>query len=380
MFVRRLVEEAALQGIPSIVIDGANDLARLGDRWEQPPDGWHEGDPQKAEAYHRRSQVILWTPGLESGNPLQLNPLPDFAAIDDREELDQATDMARDSLQDIVAQGNTPTAAMKRGILKAALNHFAESGKPADLDTFITLLLELPPEACEGIPNAPRKAQDMAGMLRAEVLNNPLLRQSGQSLDPALLLGTDAGGDRTRISVINLSGLQGLSAQRQFLHQLFMTLFTWIKKNPPPPQVPLRALLVLDEARDFVPSGESTACKSSFNRLVAQARKYGLGIVVATQAPKSIDHNVIANCSNQVFGRANSPAAIDVVSEAISQRGGRPDEVSRLKTGQFYISSVALTPPVKIHTPNCLSYHPPAPLSEDEVIQRAALSRRALGG
>ena len=218
----------------------------------------------------------------------------------------------------------------------------------------------------------------MAGVLWAEVQNNPLLRQSGHSLDPAILLGTGSGCEQTRVSVINLCGLQGLPAQRQFLNQLFMSLFTWIKKNPPPPRVPLRGMLVLDEAKDFVPSRESTACKSSFNRLVAQARKYGLGIVVATQAPKSIDHNVIANCTTQFFGKANSPAAIAVVGEAVSQRGGNPDEVSRLKTGQFYVSSEGINPPAKIRTPLCLSYHPPSPLSGEEVIQKAAEDRQAL--
>lgn len=378
VLIRRLVEEAALQGIPAIVIDGANDLARLGDRWEPPPQAWREGDREKAELYHRRSEVILWTPGRESGNPLQLNPLPDFAAIDDPEERDQATDMARDALQDIVAPGHSQAALLKRGILKAALNGFATSSRRGDLHAFIDLLRHLPAEACDGIATAEKKAQEMAGILWAEVQNNPLLRQSGHSLDPAILLGSGHRLGRTRISVVNLSGLQGLAAQRQFLNQLFMTLFTWIRKNPPPPEVALRGLLVLDEARDFVPAREATACKASFNRLVAQARKYGLGIVVATQAPKSIDHNVIANCSTQLFGKANSPASIAVVAEAVAQRGGQPDAVSQLKTGQFYLSSETISPPLRIRTPLCLSYHPAAPLSEEEVMHRAAMSRVAL--
>jgi len=378
VLIRRLVEEAALQGIPSIVIDGANDLARLGDRWDQPPTAWGDGDEQKADFYHSKCDVILWTPGRESGNPLQLSPLPDFASIEDPEELDHSTDMARDALQDVVAQGNSQAALLKRGILKAALNHFASLVPRGDLDDFIGFFRDLPPEACDGIATADKRAQEMAEVLWAEVQNNPLLRQSGHILDPATLFGTERSCGQTRVSVINLCGLQGLSAQRQFLNQLFMTLFVWIKKNPPPPQIPLRGLLVLDEAKDFVPSRESTACKSSFNRLVAQARKYGLGIVVATQAPKSIDHNVIANCTTQFFGKANSPAAIAVVGEAVSQRGGNPDEVSRLRTGQFYISSEGINPPVKIRTPLCLSSHPPSPLGEDEVLRKAAVSRRFL--
>lgn len=377
VLIRRLVEEAALQGVPSIVIDCANDLARLGDSWERPPEGWRIGDEQKAHDYQQSCEVLLWTPGLESGNPLQLSPLPNFADIEGLEELDQATDMARDALQDIVAQGASQSSLLKRGILKAALNYMATTLPQGTLDDFIALLRELPPEACDGIPSATRKAQEMAGVLWAEVQNNPLLRQLGCTLSPGMLLGVDVISAKTRISVINLAGLQGLSAQRQFLNQLFMTLFTWIKKNPPPANVPLRGLLVLDEAKDFVPARESSACKSSFIRLVAQARKYGLGIVVASQAPKSIDHNVIANCSTQLFGKANSPSAIEVVSEHIARNGGNPSEVTRLKPGQFYICAEGIRPPARIRTPNCLSFHPPSPLNEEEVIARAAKSRLA---
>ena len=44
VLIRRLIEEAALLEIPSIVIDGANDLATLGDRWPEPPATWQAED------------------------------------------------------------------------------------------------------------------------------------------------------------------------------------------------------------------------------------------------------------------------------------------------------------------------------------------------
>jgi DNA helicase HerA-like ATPase len=157
-----------------------------------------------------------------------------------------------------------------------------------------------------------------------------------------------------------------------------MTLFTWIKKNPAPVDKPLRGLLVIDEAKDFVPSRGSTPCKASINRLAAQARKYGLGLIFATQAPKSIDHNIIANCSTQFYGRANSPAAIEVIQEQLSQRGGGGQDIAKLTRGQFYIASETLTTPTKILTPLCLSYHPPTPLDEAEVMQRAITSRNVI--
>jgi DNA helicase HerA-like ATPase len=378
VLVKRIVEEAALMGIPAIVIDGANDLSQMGDRWASPPASWREEDTQKADRYHQNTQVVVWTPGRETANPLNLNPLPDFAAVaNEPDELNQAIDMAHDSLQDIVASGKSQLARVKQGILREAIEYFAQNGG-GSLEDFAELLGDLPSDAIGSYSNSQKRVQEMADLLNAEISKNPLLKHRGSALDPAILFGLKDASDKTRISILNFIGLPGLGQQQQFLNQLAMTLFTWIKKNPAPVNQPLRGLLVIDEAKDFVPSGSSTSCKASIIRLAAQARKYGLGIIFATQAPKSIDHNIIANCSTQFYGRANSPAAIAVMQEQLSQRGGSGQDIAKLAKGQFYAVSEALTTPVKILTPLCLSYHPETPPNEAEVIKRAKSSRNAI--
>jgi DNA helicase HerA-like ATPase len=347
----------------------------MGDRWPTPPDTWSNEDIQKAENYHKNTQVTVWTPGREAGNPINLEPLPDLSAVaHDADELNQATDMARDALQDIVASGQSQTAILKRGVLKAALTYFAKQGG-GRLTDFVELLVDLPLEAGGGISEAGKKADAMADALKAEIVNNVLLHQVGSALDPAVLFGLDNTNTKTRISIINFVGLVGLGTQQQFLNQLFMSLFTWIKKNPAPKDRPLRGLLVVDEAKDFVPSLGSTPCKMSLIRLAGQARKYGLGLILATQAPKSIDHNIIANCSTQFYGRANSPAAIDVIKEQLNQRGGDGKAIASLAKGQFYAVSESLPTPTRILAPLCLSSHPSSPLDETEVIRRAKASR-----
>jgi len=137
----------------------------------------------------------------------------------------------------------------------------------------------------------------------------------------------------------------------------------------------LGGLLVIDEAKDFVPSGRSSPCLQSMLRLVAQARKYGLGLVFATQEPKSIDHRIIANCSTHAYGKVGSPAALAVVQEQLAQRGGSGNDVPRLKTGQFYFHSEGLNHPIRIQSRLCLSHHPSAPLDEAQVLERARRSR-----
>ena len=53
VLLRRIVEEAALLGIPAIVLDTNNDLARLREAWPTRPAGFREDDAQRAQRYHR---------------------------------------------------------------------------------------------------------------------------------------------------------------------------------------------------------------------------------------------------------------------------------------------------------------------------------------
>lgn len=378
VLLRRLVEELALIGVPSVLIDGANDLARLGDRWPEQPDGWHEGDDAKAASYHSRAEVIVWTPGIEAGNPLSLAPLPDLAAVaDDVDELERAVQMATGALGDVVAKGRSETNQTRRGVLASALQYFAAHGG-GSLEDLIALLKDLPLEAGSGISNAAKLGVKMADALLARIQVDPLLKQQGAELDPSVLFGVDDSRDKTRVSVLSFAGLSNAETQQQFVNQLAMTLFSWIRRNPCPPDLPLRGVLVVDEAKDLIPSQASNVCKQSLLRLSAQARKYGLGLVFATQAPRSVDHNVIANCATQFYGKASSPAAIETVREQIRLRGGTGNDVPRLAKGHFYFHTSGLPAPTRIAVPLCLSHHPASPLDESQVIDRSIRSRARL--
>jgi hypothetical protein len=367
-------------GIPSIVIDCANDLATLDEEWTPHPAEWADEDRQKAEQFHRRKDVIIWTPGKEAGNPLSFEPLPDLAPLSrDEDELDTAVSMVVESLTPVVARGQSQASQQKRGILSKSLRYLAQHGG-GRLTELIELLGDLPPEAGLRVANESKLALQIADSLKVELETNPLLRSHGTSFDPALLLGDGGTSNRVRISVINLVGLPGLEAQRYFLNQLAMTLFSWIKKNPDPGERPLRGLLVIDEAKDFVPSQKSSVCRESLLRLAAQARKYHLGLMFATQNPKDIDNRIVANCSIHFYGKVNSPAAIETVRDLIRAKGGTGEDVPRLSKGQFYIhnSDAEFTNPIKLLVPLCLSRHPSSPLDEASILGKASESRKRL--
>jgi DNA helicase HerA-like ATPase len=159
-----------------------------------------------------------------------------------------------------------------------------------------------------------------------------------------------------------------------------MNLFAWIKKNPGPGDRPLRGLLVIDESKDFVPSQKASVCRESLVRLAAQARKYHLGLVFATQNPKDIDHRIVANCSTHFYGKVNSPAAIETVRGLIQAKGGSGDDVPKLPRGHFYFhnADAGITAPVKLVVPLCLSHHPSSPLDEASIHLKALESRSGM--
>jgi DNA helicase HerA-like ATPase len=58
------------------------------------------------------------------------------------------------------------------------------------------------------------------------------------------------------------------------------------------------------------------------------ARKYGLGMIFATQLPKGIDNKFVSNCTTHVYGRMSAPATIDATKELMAAKGGAADDIA----------------------------------------------------
>lgn len=365
VLLRRLVEEAALAGIPAIVVDPNNDLSRLGDSWPERPTAFTPEDADKASRYAKRVEVVVWTPGVSAGNPLFLSVLPDFSGLgEDGDERGQAVEMAAETVGPLAGARKT----IQRGVLADALRLFAERGG-GSLADFTASLADLPDGVSE-IGGATRIAAGMADELHAAVATNPLLKARGSVLDPqALFFGSDP--TRTRISVINLAGLASEAAREDFVNRLQMTLFGWIKTHPSPRGM----LYVVDEAQTFLPSQRSCPSLGSGIKLVAQGRKYGLGMVVATQVPKGLHNQIVSNCTTQFFGRQSAPATIAAAQEIMAASGGAAGDIGKLGAGEFYFATEGSGKPAKLRTPLCLSHHPANPPTPDEVV---TIARRSI--
>jgi DNA helicase HerA-like ATPase len=126
----------------------------------------------------------------------------------------------------------------------------------------------------------------------------------------------------------------------------------------------------MDEAQNFAPSSHTTACTHSTLALSSQARKYGLGLVFATQAPRGLHNHIPGNATTQFYGLLNSPAQIAGAREMARVKGGLVPDISKLRSGNFYLALEG-NAFHKIRTPWCLSHHPQSPPTTDEVLEIA---------
>ncbi|MCG8921840.1 helicase HerA domain-containing protein [Lentzea sp. CC55] len=368
VLLRRIVEECALQGVSAIVLDPNNDLARLGDAWPEVPGEWRAGDEALAAEYLAGTEVVVWTPGRAGGRPLSFHPLPDFALVrGDQDEFEAAVESAVARLVPHARIANeTKFAVRARAVLKEALKHYASKDR-RDLNGFVDLLAELP-DGVSKLYSATATAADLAETLRAAMVNDPLLAASGEATDPGALF-EPSEGKKARVSVISFVGLPSDEQRQGFISQLQLEVFAWIKRNPAVNR-PLGGLMVMDEAQTIAPSGGVTASTQTTILLASQARKYGLGLLLATQAPKGVHNQVTGNATTQFFGRLNSPAQIAAATEMARAKGSSIADISRLERGQFYVTGDTFGFR-RMRASLCLSHHPPSPLRLEEVVEKA---------
>ncbi|WP_019202336.1 helicase HerA domain-containing protein [Tsukamurella sp. 1534] len=375
VLLRRIIEECALRGVSAIVLDPNNDLSRLGEAWPEAPSGWGPGDADRARRYLDDTDVVVWTPNRPSARPLVLQPIPDFAALragtggdgveaqEAREGFMMAVEASASALEQHVGVGGS-RREQQRAILREALGAYARQVDRSDIRGFADFLRDWD-SSRSSLASADKLAPDLAENLQAALINNPLLGGSGEAVAPAALL-TPADGKRARISVISLIGLPDETQRQTFVAQLQLALFSWIKRRPAGDE-PLGWLMVMDEAQQIAPSGAVKPSTESTLLLASQARKYGLGLVFATQSPTGLHNKVVGNSATHFYGKLNAPVQIQAAKDLAAARGGRIDAIGGLGPGDFYLGSGQST--VRLHSPMCLSHHAASPPTEDEVLR-----------
>jgi hypothetical protein len=120
---------------------------------------------------------------------------------------------------------------------------------------------------------------------------------------------------KTPLSIIYVNTL-GDDDQKGFFITIFLTeLFKWILQHPGKKRP--KVVLYMDEIGPYVPAKSGAPSKEIIARILWEARKYGLGLIVCTQNVSDVENRVWNQIDTLAIGRMATPAQIKAIQPII---------------------------------------------------------------
>ncbi len=411
-----LLEEAAIDAIPAIVIDPKGDLANLlltfpnltpeeFQPWVNPDDAqrkgvsvgdfaqqqaalwskglteWHQ-DAARVRRLRQSADFNVYTPGSNAGIPLSIIKTlapPPAAVRDDHELMRTTVASTATGLLALAGIQADPLRDREHILISALLTHAWTSGTQGESLDLATLIarVQTPPITRLGVMELETMFPAKDRFALAMALNNLVASPGfsawtqGEPLDVASLLYSSNG--KPRISVISIAHLN--DAERMFfVAQLLNQTLAWVRTQSG--TTSLRAILYMDEIAGYCPPTANPPSKQPLLTLMKQARAFGLGVVLATQNPVDLDYKGLANAGTWFIGRLQTERdkarVLDGLEGAATHAGApfnRADVdrlLSSLRTRCFLMNNVHEDAPVVFETRWCLSYLR-GPLTKDQI-------------
>jgi len=408
-----LLEEAAIDGVPAIVIDPKGDLGNLlltfpdlspADfaRWGNPREAqiagqsveqfgaaqaaaWKKGleewgqDGARIARLKGAAEVTIYTPGSTAGRPLAVLKglgVPPRAVLDDAELLRDRVSTTASSLLGLVGVKADPMKSREHILLCNVIYLAWSQGEGLDLGGLVQRV-QSPPFRRVGAMDLesfyPAKERFELATAINGLLASPAFAAwtQGPALDVQSLLYTEQG--RPRVSVLSIAHLD--DAQRMFFVALLMNeVLGWTRSQSG--TTSLRAIVYMDEIAGYFPPIANPPSKQPMLTLMKQARAFGVGVVLATQNPVDLDYKGLANAGTWFIGRLQTAQDKERVLDGLEgaaanagagfSRAEADATLSRLGKRQFLMNDVAESRPVVFQTRWTLSYLR-GPLSRDEI-------------
>jgi len=398
-----LLEEAAIDGIPAIIIDPKGDLGNLlltfpqlrpedfapyidpadatragrtpqeqakvtAAEWKQGLADWGQ-QPERIARLRAAADVAIYTPGSSSGLPLTV--LRSFSAPpqttrDNAEAFRETISAASASLLGLLGIEADPLRSREQILLSSILEKNWRDGKDLDLQSLIRAI-QTPGFDKVGVMDLesffPAKERFELSMQLNNLLASPGFSAwlEGESLDIQRLLYTAEG--KPRLSVLSIAHLS--DAERMFFITILLSeTIAWMRNQSGTSS--LRALLYMDEVFGYFPPSKNPPSKTPMLTLLKQARAFGLGVVLATQNPVDLDYKGLANCGTWLLGRLQTERdkmrVLDGLEGASTQAGASFDRakmeqiLSGLGKRVFLMNNVHEDQPIVFQSRWALSY------------------------
>lgn len=398
-----LLEEAAIDNIPAIIIDPKGDMGNLlltfpdlkpadFEPWIDPGDALRQGASvpelaaQKAAEWKAgleswdqpveriarlkaAAEVAVYTPGSSAGRSLTgLKSLdaPPPSIRQDPDALRQRTTTTVSGLLTLLGLDADPLRSREHILISNILEQAWLAGRSLDLPQLIREI-QNPPFQQVGILDLesimPAGERRQLAMTVNNLLASPAFANWGQGerLDIQKLLYTSDG--RARLAIISIAHLT--DQERMFFVTILLNEFlTWTRAQPGTSS--LRALLYMDEVFGYLPPTANPPSKVPLLTLLKQARAFGVGLILATQNPVDLDYKALSNAGTWFLGRLQTERDKNRMLDGLegaSATSGTPFDrqrvgtlLSGLKNRVFLMNNVHENAPVVFQTRWVLSY------------------------
>ena len=396
-----LIEEAALDGIPALLIDPKGDLANLlltfpglrpedfrpwineddarrkdlapdeyarqqAELWQKGLAAWGE-DGARIQRLRDAAEFAVYTPGSNAGIPLSI--LSSFAAppaaiLEDDELLRARIGTTATSLLGLLEIDADPIKSREHILLATILDSAWRKGETLDLAALIQQI-QTPAVKRVGVLDLEAFFPSKDRFALAMSLNNLLAApgfgawMEGEPLDVAALLHTPAG--KPRVAIVSIAHLN--DAERMFFVSLLLNqVVGWMRAQSG--TTSLRALVYMDEIFGYFPPVANPPSKTPLLTLLKQARAFGVGVVLATQNPVDLDYKGLSNTGTWFIGRLQAERdkarLLDGLEGASGGKGfdraGLERTLSGLSSRIFLLNNVHEDHPVVFETRWVMSY------------------------
>lgn len=407
-----LLEEAAIDGIPALVIDPKGDLSNLlltfpelrpedfapwindddarragvepAEYARQQADLWRRGlaewgqDGERIKRMRAAADVAIYTPGSTAGIPLSI--LQSFAppgaeVLDDPELLHEQIEAAARSLLGLLGLGSDAVGSREQTLLGNILENAWRAGRAIDL-TALVREIQQPPFDRVGVIDLesffPAKERFELSLRLNNLIASPGFGVwlAGEPLDVGRLLYASDG--KPRLAIVSIAHLN--DEQRMFVVALLLwQMLAWTRKQSG--TTSLRAILYMDEIAGYFPPTANPPSKAPLLTLMKQGRAFGVGVVLATQNPVDLDYKGLSNAGTWFLGRLQTERDQQRVLDGLQTAAAGAPGFSRtelqpllagLKNRVFLLNNVHEQAPIVFQARWALSYLR-GPLGRDQI-------------
>jgi len=304
-----LVEEFGRNKIPVIAFDPQGDIASLAASADYDSLVEYGIDRELYDSFTDKTEVLIWTPGSSKGLPLCINPLQ-FDGMEKFSKEDQLRFLSATAKNIAGLLGydlDTDDGKSVDSVLTEIFSYCIENNiRLEKFKNLISILKDMPDDVHDTVelictPKLIKELQRKVSLLTTG--SRRLIFETGTPANIDTLLGMHSDKDKTRISVIYLNTLSTQEEKEFFVSSITQLMYQWMLLHPlQGGQEGLQCLYYLDEIAPYIPPVKKPACKESLMLLFKQARKYGIGCLIATQNPGDIDYKAIAQFSTTNLG------------------------------------------------------------------------------